>query len=179
MTYNPLYLLAMATFGWGFSLAIYRPIALHFGWPMGAMQARHPLVVTGLGIAALVLTFLFIMMDPPQRWPVLPLGLLFTLFWVGFLRVGSQISLFLAPIAALLLGVVWASTDDGLREIRAIDDKLIERAEKMEKRMEDSMRKVMQKAQELRRPTLEELEKASPVPPVAQPGTVPPKKTQP
>ena len=176
MTYNPLFLLAMATLGWGFSLAIYRPVARHFGWPMGVMQVRHPLPVTVLGIAALVLTFLFIMMDPPQRWPVLPLGLLFSLFWLGFLRVASQTSLFLAPIAALLLGIVWASTDDGMREIRNIDDRLIDRAEKMEKRMEDSMRKVMQKAQSLRPPTLEELEKAVPAP---QSGVTPPKKTVP
>ena len=175
MTYNPLFLLAMTTFGWAFSLAIYRPVAQRFGWPMGAMQARHPLVVTVLGIAGLILTFLFVMMDPTQRWPVLPLGLLFSLFWLGFLRVASQTSLLLAPIAALLLGIVWASTDDGMREIRNIDDKLIERAEKMEKRMEDRLRNVIDKARSLRQPTLEELEKA----PQAQPGAVPPKKAVP
>jgi hypothetical protein len=179
MTFNPLYLLAMATFGWGFSLAIYRPVANHFGWPMGVMQSRHPLWVTLLAVATLIFTFLFVMMDPPQRWPVLPLGVLFSLFWIGFLRVASQTSLFLAPIAALLLGLVWASTEDGLREMRAIDDKLLDRADKIERRMEDRLRTVIQKAQEkaqsLRPPTLEELEKANPVPPVV----VPPKKGAP
>lgn len=162
MTYNPLFLLAMAALGWGFSLAIYRPVARHFGWPMGVMQAHHPLAVTLIGIAALVFTFLFIMMDPNQRWPVLPLGLLFAMFWIGFLRVASQTALFLAPIAALLLGVVWASTDDGLREMRAIDDKVIERTEKLEQRLEERMRNVIEKAKGLRQPTLEELEKAAP-----------------
>lgn len=175
MTYNPLYLLAMATLGWGFSLAIYRPLAQRLGWPMGAMQARHPMMVTLIGIAALVFSFLFIMMDPPQRWPVLPLGLLFSLFWLGFLRVASQTSLFLAPVAALLLGIIWASTDDGLREMRNIDDRLLERADKWEKRLEERMRDAMQKAQSLRRPTLEELEKAAP--PAEVPGAPPVKKT--
>ena len=146
---------------------------------MGMMQARHPLVVTLLGVAALVLAFLYIMGDPTQRWPILGLGLLFALFWTGFLRVASQTALFLAPVAALLLGVVWAATDDGLREIRNIDDRLLERADRLEKRLEERLRSVMQKAQGLRQPTLEELEKSSPVPPVGQPGVVPPKKGQP
>lgn len=171
MTYNPLYLLAVATFGWGFSLAIYRSIALRMGWPMGVLQERHHLIVTLIGVAALVFTFLFIMMNPQQRWPVLPLGLLFTLFWIGFLRVASQTALFLAPIAALLLGVVWASSDDGLREMQAIDDRLIERAGKIEQRLEERMRNAMEKARSLRPPTLEELEKAAPAP-----LAVPPKK---
>jgi hypothetical protein len=187
MTFNPLFLLATATFGWGFSLAIYRFVAHRFGWPMGMMQARHPLAVILLGVAALVLSFLFIMSDPSQRWPVLLLGLIFALFWTGFLRVASQSSLFLAPVAGLLLGVVWASTDDGMREIRAIDDKVIERTMKIEKGIEDRVRAAMQKAQGLRQPTLEELEKSTPVPPIplpsqppaVQPGTPPKKTTQP
>ena len=162
MTYNPIFLLAVATLGWGFSLAIYRPLALRCHWPMGVMQSRHPLIIALLGIAALVFVFLFIWMDAPARWPVLPLGLLFALFWLGFLRVASQVALFLAPLAAILLGVVWASTDDGLREMRAIDDKLIDRAGKMEQRLEERMRIMMEKAKGLRQPTLEELERAAP-----------------
>jgi hypothetical protein len=173
MTFNPLYLLATAAFGWGFSLAIYRPIAMRSGWPMGMMQARHPLVVTLLGVAALVLSFLYIMSDPTQRWPILGLGLLFALFWTGFLRVASQTSLFLAPIASLLLGVMWAATDDGMREIRDIDDKIIDRATKLEKRIEDRVRAAVQKAQGLRQPTLEEIEKSTPAPPLAPTPTPP------
>jgi hypothetical protein len=147
MTFNPLYLLATAAFGWGFSLAIYRPIALRSGWPMGIMQARHPLVVTLLGVAALVLSFLYIMSEPTQRWPILGLGLLFALFWTGFLRVASQTSLLLAPIASLLLGIMWAATDDGMREIRDIDDKIIDRAGRIEKRLEERLRAAIQKRQ--------------------------------
>lgn len=149
MTFNPLYLLATATFGLGFSLAIYRPVALRFGWPMGVMQSRHALFVMLLGLLALILTFAFIIGDTPQRWPVLVLGLLFALFWTGFLRVASQTALFLTPIAAFLFALTWASTEDGLREIRSLDDRLIERATKMEQRMEERMRNALERAKAL------------------------------
>jgi hypothetical protein len=148
MIFNPLYLLATAALGWGFSLAIYRPVAMRYDWPMGIMQSRHPLWVSLLGTAALVLSFLYIISDPTQRWPILVLGLLFALFWTGFLRVASQTSLFLAPISALLLGVVWASTEDGLREIRDIDDKIIERSKRIEQRIEERLRGALQKRQQ-------------------------------
>lgn len=147
MTINPLFLLATAAFGWGLSLAIYRAVAARFAWPMGSLQKQHPLAVMLIGVAALVFTFLFIFSDPARRWPVLLLGLLFSLFWTGFLRVASQTALFLAPIAALLLGVVWASTDDGLREIRDLDDKLIERSRMIEGRIEERVRGALQKYQ--------------------------------
>ncbi len=147
MTVNPLFLLATAAFGWGLSLALYRAVAARFGWPMGALQKNYPLAVMLIGLAALVLTFLFVLSDTTRRWPVLLLGLLFALFWTGFLRVASQTALFLAPIAALLLGIVWASTDDGLREIRDLDDKLIERSRMIEGRIEERVRGALQKYQ--------------------------------
>ena len=34
-------------------------------------------------------------------------GVLLAIFWTGFLRVGSQISLFLAPVATVLLIAGW------------------------------------------------------------------------
>ena len=177
MSFNPLYLLATATFGFGFSLAIYRPVAARFGWPMGFMQRNHPFFVTVLGLAALVATFLFIMGDSAQRWPVLVLGLLFTLFWTGFLRVASQTSLLLTPIAGFMFGMVWASTEDGMREIRALDDKLLERASRIEQRLEDRIRGVMEKAKGWQAPAGEERNspgsQATPGAPAA------PKKTQP
>ena len=145
MIFNPVYLLATAALGWGFSLAIYRPLARHNGWPMGAMHARHPLLVIVLGLMALVLSFLYIFGDPGQRWPILILGLLLALFWTGFLRVASQTSLILAPLAALLLGVTWAGTEDGMRELRSLDDRLVERAAVFEKRLDERVRGVLQK----------------------------------
>ena len=36
-------------------------------------------------------------------------GILLAIFWTGFLRVGSQISLLLAPVAMVLLVVGWLS----------------------------------------------------------------------
>lgn len=183
MTINPLFLLATAAFGWGLSLAIYRAVATRYAWPMGSLQKQHPLVVMLIGIAALVLTFLFILSDPARRWPVLLLGLLFALFWTGFLRVASQMALFLAPIAALLLGVVWASTDDGMREIRDLDDKLIERSRMIEGRIEDRIRGALQKYQS---PVIDErisppsATEAPASPSQAAPGTPPvPKKVAP
>ncbi len=140
MAINPLYFLATCALGWGFSLAIYRAVASRNGWPMGHMQARYPLIVTLLGVAALVLSFLFIAAAPAQRWPILLLGLLFSLFWLGFLRVAAQTALFLAPISALLLGVLWASNEDGLAEIRNLEDRALERAQRIEQRIEERWR---------------------------------------
>jgi hypothetical protein len=36
-------------------------------------------------------------------------GILLAIFWTGFLRVGSQVSLFLAPVATVLLITGWLS----------------------------------------------------------------------
>ncbi len=41
-------------------------------------------------------------------------GLLLAVFWTGFLRVGSQISLFLAPVALIFLLLAWFSDFDKL-----------------------------------------------------------------
>lgn len=144
MAINPLFFLATCAVGWGFSLAIYRAVAYRNGWPMGYMQARYPLIVTLLGVAALVLSFLFIAAAPAQRWPILLLGLLFALFWLGFLRVAAQTALFLAPLAALLLGVLWASNEDGLAEIRNLEDRALERANRIEQRLEERWRQRFQ-----------------------------------
>jgi len=40
-------------------------------------------------------------------WIIVVGGLLLAIFWTGFLRVGSQISLVLAPLAATLLLMGW------------------------------------------------------------------------
>ena len=39
----------------------------------------------------------------------MPAGLLWAFFWTGFMRVGSQASLFLAPIATVVLVLAWIS----------------------------------------------------------------------
>ena len=40
-------------------------------------------------------------------WVIVLFGVLLAVFWTGFLRVGSQISLVLAPIATVLLIAAW------------------------------------------------------------------------
>ena len=48
-------------------------------------------------------------------WWILPAGLLWAFFWTGFMRVGSQASLFLAPIATVVLVFAWISVRTYLR----------------------------------------------------------------
>jgi hypothetical protein len=43
-------------------------------------------------------------------WVILLFGLAFGVFWSGFLRVGAQTALLLAPLAAGLLLVGWAAS---------------------------------------------------------------------
>lgn len=109
-----LFLLAVAAFGWGLSLATYRLFARRNGWPMGSLQADLPAVPVILGLFSLLAGLLFAAARGPELggWVILLFGLLLAVFWTGFLRVGSQISLFLAPIATALLLVGWLSDFD-------------------------------------------------------------------
>lgn len=105
------FLLAVAALGWGLSLATYRMFARRNSWPMGSLQAVLPAVPIVLGLAAFVAGLLFAAARGPQDggWIILLFGMLLAVFWTGFLRVGSQISLFLAPVAMALLLVAWLS----------------------------------------------------------------------
>jgi len=47
-----------------------------------------------------------------RRLDHLLFGVLLAIFWTGFLRVGSQVSLFLAPVAMALLLIAWFSDFD-------------------------------------------------------------------
>lgn len=107
-----LFLLAVATLGWGLSLATYRLFALHHQWPMGALQIDFPVIPALLGIIAVAVALLFAGLRGVEAggWVIVLFGILLSVFWTGFLRVGSQISLFLAPIAAVLLIVGWLSS---------------------------------------------------------------------
>jgi len=109
-----LFLLAVGAFGWGLSLATYRMFARRNGWPMGSLQADLPAVPVLLGMVSLLAGLLFAAARGPELggWVILLFGLLLAIFWTGFLRVGSQISLFLAPIATALLLVGWLSDFD-------------------------------------------------------------------
>ena len=112
------FLLATLTFGWGLSLATYRMFALHYGWPMGTLQAEVPVIPVLLGLLCLTVAFLFAAARGTEfgGWVIILLGLLFAVFWTGFLRVASQTSLFLAPISVVALIIFWLGYQDRIVE---------------------------------------------------------------
>ncbi len=104
-----LFLLAIAAFGWGLSLTTYRLFARQNGWPMGALHADLPALPVLVGLFALTagLSFAAARGAAYGGWIIILFGILLAVFWTGFLRVGSQIALFLAPVAAALLLIGW------------------------------------------------------------------------
>jgi hypothetical protein len=110
------FLLAVAALGWGLSLSTYRVFARRNGWPMGSLQADLPAVPVILGLAAFLAGVLFAAARGPEDggWVIVLFGVLLAVFWTGFLRVGSQISLFLAPVALIFLLLAWFSDFDKL-----------------------------------------------------------------
>ncbi|MDX2289499.1 MAG: hypothetical protein NW217_11850 [Hyphomicrobiaceae bacterium] len=110
-----LFLLAMASLGWGLSLATYRLFARRFAWPMGALHADLPVIPILIGLVAVLAGVMFAAARGAENggWIMIGFGFLLALFWTGFLRVGSQVSLFLAPLAAFMLVVGWFSVPLG------------------------------------------------------------------
>lgn len=106
-----LFLLATGAFGFGLSLATYRFFAKRNGWPMGALHIDMPGVPILIGIFALAVGLFFAVVRGAADggWVIILFGLALALFWTGFLRVGSQLSLIIAPICAVLLLFGWAS----------------------------------------------------------------------
>jgi hypothetical protein len=113
-------LLAIAALGWGLSLVSYRFVASRRGWPVGALHADLPAVPMIIGLFAVFVALAFASARGGGVWDVggtiILFGLLLAFFWTGFLRVGSQISLILAPIATALLIFMWQSI--GTPEVR-------------------------------------------------------------
>jgi hypothetical protein len=113
MVYKPvvdhLFLLAVGALGWGLSLATYRELAELTGWPMGALQAERPAIPIGLGVASLAAAIAFAIArgGASGGWVIVLFGLALALFWSGFLRVGAQSALLLAPLATFALLVSW------------------------------------------------------------------------
>lgn len=102
-------ILAICAFGWGLSLCTYRIFARQNGWPMGSLHADLPAVPAVVGLFALFVALTFAAAHGASEggWVIVVFGLLLALFWTGFLRVGSQVSLVLAPLAAILLLLGW------------------------------------------------------------------------
>jgi hypothetical protein len=106
------FLLAVVAFGWGLSLASYRLFATQHRWPMGAWQAEWPALTTTLGILCMLVAVLFAVARAYGGYVLsagsIPLfGVAWAVFWTGFLRVGAQSALLLAPAAALVLLWRW------------------------------------------------------------------------
>ncbi|MCH9765295.1 MAG: hypothetical protein K0U34_04800 [Alphaproteobacteria bacterium] len=109
---NYLFLFATGAFGWGLSLATYRYVAKRNSWPMGALHLDLPAVPIAIGALA-VLAGLSYAVDEGAAaggWAIIVFGVALAAFWTGFLRVGSQTSLILAPLSAVLLLFSWASS---------------------------------------------------------------------
>lgn len=106
---DSLFLLAIVAFGLGLSLMTYRFFALKFGWPMGLAHRDWPAAPILLGLFSLLAAGAFAVEQGSALagWGVVGCGLLLAAFWTGFLRVGSQVSLFVAPLAAAALLVLW------------------------------------------------------------------------
>jgi len=105
-------LLAVLTMGWGIATAAYRPVAEAVHWPMGSPQRRYPHVAQGLGWLCVTCAVSFVVWRTVAGYPasaamILVFGLAWAAFWLGFLRVGAQSALLLAPLAAALLLWRW------------------------------------------------------------------------
>lgn len=113
-----LFLLAVASLGWGLSLATYRLFARSRGWPMGSLQADLPFIPVLIGLVGLFAGLLFATARGADDggWVIIAFGLVFAAVWTGLLRVGSQVALFLAPIATFLLLLGWLAVPLGFAE---------------------------------------------------------------
>ena len=129
------FILAVTAFGLGLSLATYRGFAARYEWPMGDWHANRPALPMLIGLLALVAAALFGLARASAGyivagWSIVLFGFVLAILWTGLLRVGSQVSLFVAPAAAALLFVSWIGGPDALdyrtvrSEIRELRDQL-------------------------------------------------------
>lgn len=106
------FVLAVVAFGWGLSLATYRAFAVRYHWPMGTWHVEWPALPLTLGLLCVLFAALYAAArgyggHTISAWAIPVFGLAWAAFWTGFLRVGSQSALLLAPPAALWLLVRW------------------------------------------------------------------------
>jgi hypothetical protein len=110
-----LFLLAVGAIGWGLALATYRELAHYNGWPLGEAQTTAPVTVTIIGLASIAPGLLLAMARGPLDGGVVIVlfGAALAVFWCGFLRVGAQTALLLAPLAATALLIGWLAAPAG------------------------------------------------------------------
>ena len=106
-----LFFLAVGAIGWGLSLATYRPVAQLNGWPLGSAQTALPALTLATGVLSAVIGLIFALARGPMHGGlvILLFGLALAAFWSGFLRVGAQSALLLAPLSAVALLIAWSA----------------------------------------------------------------------
>ncbi len=104
-----MFVLTVAAFAWGLSLASYRWVALQNSWPMGAWQAERPILPRLIGLCAGGIALISAVSLGGAALPlVLLLGLVGAFVWMLLLKIGAQSALLLAPVAAVLTMAGWA-----------------------------------------------------------------------
>ena len=106
------FILAVVAFGLGLSLATYRLVAARLAWPMGAWHRQRPILPVLVGAISMLLAGAYACARGYGGYvlsaSLIPVfGGAWAAFWTGFLRVGAQSALLLAPVAAALLIVRW------------------------------------------------------------------------
>jgi hypothetical protein len=106
------FILAVVAFGLGLSLATYRAVATQSDWPMGEWHHSRPRLPVLIGMGSVLLASAYAFARGSGGYllsavaiPIFGFG--WAGFWTGFLRVGAQSALLLAPLAAALLVVRW------------------------------------------------------------------------
>lgn len=110
-----LFFLAVGAIGWGLSLASYRAIAEMAGWPLGTAQERLPTLTSIVALASIAVGLALAIVRGPLNGGIVIVifGVGLAVFWSGFLRVGAQSALLLAPLAALSLLGAWVLAISG------------------------------------------------------------------
>ncbi|MDH4981367.1 hypothetical protein [Hyphomicrobium sp. D-2] len=99
------FFLAVGALGWGLALAFYRPAARDRRWPSGTAQRHLPAFTTILALLCIAVGGGFALSRGIAGGGVVIalFGAALAVFWLGFLRVGAQSALLLAPGAAIIL----------------------------------------------------------------------------
>ena len=124
------YLLAVAAFGFGLSLTTYRFFATRYEWPMGDWHTNRPALPITIGVIALAIGAVYAWARGSSGffisgWSIVLFGTLLAILWTILLRVGSQMSLALAPVSTGLLLVAWLMGSDAL-EYRTVRSEIRE-----------------------------------------------------
>lgn len=108
MPIDAVFFLATAACGFGLSLATYRFFALRNGWTMGDWHRHRPGLPMAIGVVAVVWSIMIALgRGGASLWTIPLFGVFCAAAWTGVLKVGSQVSLILAPVATVLLALAW------------------------------------------------------------------------